>query len=285
MKWMVGLDLRPGSEGPSRFARWLAGASLPEPATCAFVHVLEEEHLRFALRLQHLDEVTADARKAAERLLERSGAAGEVRIVQGLTAEEAIAEAREATAADGVIVGRAAGREGFHIVHLGRVTRRLLRSPDSPVAVVPPGVRGEDLGDGPVIALSSLAADSVEACRFAERLAKALGRRLAVLHVARAEEPPYVAAGAWADAFEAHAAETRRELAAWLATSGVRADMAVVLLGSPVGRALELAEHERAPVLVAGSRRMSAAERIVHASTGAALAGAAPIPVVIVHSR
>lgn len=285
MRWLVGLDLRPGSDGPAVFARWLSTAGAGEAATCTFLHVLEEEHLRFALRLHHLDEVTADARTSAERLLERSGASGELRIVQGVTAEDALLDALNGGGGDALIVGRAAGREGGRVVRLGRVARHLLHAAAAPVAVVPPDLRAEDLGRGPVVALSSLAPDSVEACRFAARLASALRRPLAVLHVARAEEPPYVAAGAWRDALEAHSADARRELDAWLGANGVRADAATALLGSPVERALELADEQQATMLVAGARSLSAAERVVHGSTSVALAGAAKVPVIVVPGR
>jgi nucleotide-binding universal stress UspA family protein len=280
MRWIVGLDLRPESEGPARFTRWLversraAGGERP-----VFVHVLEEEHLRHALRVHHLDAVTAAARGAAERLLSRAGAAGELRIVQGLTAEDALEEARAAADAAGIVVGRAAGREGAAIVRLGRVARRLLRRLASPVVVVPPDLRAEDLGDGPVVALTSLAPDAVPACRLAATLAADLGRPLAICHVARAEVLPYLPPEAID--LDGRRASGEEALARWLTAEGLRADRTVVLAGSTVERALEWAEGERAPLLVAGSRHLSTRERLFQTSVGSALASTARIPIVV----
>lgn len=279
MRWIVGLDLRPGSEGPTRFARWLVGSGAHIPAQVVYVHVLEEEHLRFALRRHHLDEVTAAARQAAERLLAAAGTSGEIRIVQGLTAEEALEEARAATGADGVVVGRAAGREGHAIVRLGRVARRMLRRLASPVAVVPPDFRAEDAGTGPVVALSSLRDDSLGACRLAAALATDLGRPLAVCHVARAEALPYLPPAAID--LESRRTAGEQDLAKWLTAHGLRADAIAALVGSTVERALEWASGAKAPLLVAGSRHLSTAGRIVEGSTGSALAATAATPIVV----
>jgi nucleotide-binding universal stress UspA family protein len=280
MRWIVGLDLRPGSEGPTRFTRWLLEGSRPHTAAQAvYVHVLEEEHLRFALRQHHLDEVTAAAREAAERLLSAVGVSGEIRIVQGLTAEEALEEARASMGADGVVIGRAAGRKGHAIVRLGRVARRMLRRLASPIAVVPPDFRGEDAGPGPVVALSSLRDDAVGACRLAAALAADLGRPLAICHVARAEALPYLPPAAID--LEARRAAGEEDLARWLKAQGLRADATGVLVGSPVERALDWAEGEKAPFLCVGSRQLSTAERIVQASTGTALAATARTPIVV----
>ncbi len=280
MRWIVGLDLRPGSEGPCRFVRWLLeGTHARAPGDAVYVHVLEEEHLRHALRTHHLDEITAAARGAAERLLAAAGVSGEIRIVQGLSAEDALEEARTAAGAGGVVIGRAAGREGVAIVRLGRVARRMLRRLTSPVAVVPPDFRGEDAGAGPVVALSSLRDDALGACRLAAGLAAELGRPFAVCHVARAEALPYLPPAAID--LESRRAAGEVDLARWLAQNGLRADSTGVLVGSPVDRALEWAEAAKAPFVVAGSRRLSLAERIVQASTGTALAATAATPVVV----
>jgi nucleotide-binding universal stress UspA family protein len=280
MRWIVGLDLRPGSEGPVRFVRWLLESSRTHTAGQAvYVHVLEEEHLRFALRQHHLDEVTAAAREAAERLLSGVGMSGEIRIVQGLAAEDALEEARASTGADGVVVGRAAGREGRAIVRLGRVARRMLRRLASPVAVVPPDFRGEAAGAGPVVALSSLRDDAIGACRLAAALAAEVGRPLAICHAARAEALPYLPPAAID--LEARRAAGEEDLARWLKAHGLRADTTAVVVGSPVERALEWAEGAKAPFVVAGSRHLSVAERIVQASTGTALAATARSPIVV----
>lgn len=284
MKWIVGIDLRPEGDGSVQFASWLARSGLAEGESAVFVHVLEEEHLRYALMQHHLDEVTAAARVEAERVLARAGAQGEIRIVQALTAEDGLEEVRAEMGAGAVAVGRAAGRKGHHIVRLGRVARRLLRQLTTPVAIVPPDLRSEELGRGPVVALSSLSNGSEPACHFAADLARRLGRPLAVLHVARSVEAPYLPAGGQERALAARQADAERALADWISAHGLRADAAVGLVGSAVESALDWASDQGAPVVVAGSRRLSASERIFHTSAGLSLAATARIPVLVVPS-
>jgi len=72
------------------------------------------------------------------------------------------------------------------------------------------------------------------------------------------------------------------ELAAWLKAHGLAPQLPVVLVGSPVDRALDWAEGAHAPFVVAGSRHLSTAERIVQASTGTSLAATARTPVLVV---
>lgn len=79
----AGLDLCSG-DGPIRLARWLQATSrAPDREDLVFIHVLEEEHLRHVLRQHHMDEVTQEARREAERLLATDGTIGELRIEQG----------------------------------------------------------------------------------------------------------------------------------------------------------------------------------------------------------
>lgn len=283
MKWIVGTDLRPDSDGVAQFAAWMARTG--EGDTAVFVHVLEEEHLRYALMQHHLDEVIAAARKEAERLLSRTGAAGELRVVQGLTAEDALEAARAEAGAGALAVGRAAGREGHHVVRLGRVARRLLRRLSAPVAIVPPDLRAEELGGGPIVVLSNLSDDSAPACRFAAELAGRLRRPLAAVHVARRVETPYLPGQGLERALGDRKADAERALRDWLAANGLRAGSAVVVVGSPIEGALEWASDQASPFVVVGSRQLSGTDRIFHTSTGTSLAATARIPVIVVPSK
>lgn len=288
MKWVVGLDLRPRSSGAMQFARWLA--SVARGTTFIGVHVLEQEHLLAVLRDQHLDEVLSGARRAAEASIASEGASGAIAtvdVVQALNAPEGLRDAATRLQADGILVGRAAPREGQKLVRLGRVARRLLRMSTLPAIVVPPDMREADFGgDGPVVALTNLTDESVATCRFAESIAQELGRTLSIVHVV---EPPSVASAQYVATatLERVEAERREEargaLATWIAASGIRADSTEVLSGNVVEAASELAETHRAALLVAGSRRGgSALERILVASTASELAAAATRPVAVV---
>jgi nucleotide-binding universal stress UspA family protein len=281
MKWIIGIDLRSG-DGPVRFARWIQETSrAPDGEQLVFVHVLEEEHLRFVLRQHHIDEVTEGARREGERLLAAEGARGEIRIAQGLTAEDALEKIRAQVQGDAVILGRAAPRAGRHVVRLGRVARRMLRRLDSPVVVVPPDLRADQIGDGPIAVLTSLADDALAACRFAAATAPRLGRPLVALHAARTALAAYLPASATTSAGDG-GTEAAAALDAWLECHAIRPQGREVLLGSPVEVAAEWGERERAPLLVTGSRRLSDAGRIIHSSTGSSLAATAAAAIAVV---
>ena len=48
---------------------------------------------------------------------------------------------------------------------------------------------------------------------------------------------------------------------------------------------MAFAEEQRSPLLVAGSRRLSGLERVLHGSLGSELAATAPLPVAVVPPR
>jgi nucleotide-binding universal stress UspA family protein len=286
MKWLVGLDLRASSRGALHFAAWVASRARDQSVTP--IHVLEEEHLHYVLRYRHLDEVMREARAAAEDAIVSEGAAsrvGDVRIVQGLQADETLAEACVAEGAAALVVGRLAKTKGRPIVRLGRVARRLIRKLPVPLVVVPPDLREEDIGPGPVVALTSLEDDSVRACRFGRELATLLGRELHVLHVV--PDPAAAASyGIPAEQIEHICAEVRErsrvETVAWLAKAGVAADGTTVRLGDRVEQALVYASELRAVALVVGARQLPTAARTFLPSVGRELAASAPLAVAIV---
>ncbi|HYQ82336.1 MAG TPA: universal stress protein, partial [Anaeromyxobacteraceae bacterium] len=179
-------------------------------------------------------------------------------------------------------------RESHRLVRLGRVARGLLHRLDCPVVVVPPDVEAKDLGAGPLVALASLADDSVEACRFAGRLAARLQRRLAVVHVVPLLDAgglPYLPAESLGRLGREHRAEAAAQLEAWLAGHGLSCDERAVLEGQLLEQAMAFAEAWGSPLLVTGSSRLSAVGRALHVSAGAELAAVATIPVAVVPPR
>jgi nucleotide-binding universal stress UspA family protein len=289
MKWIVGLDLRPQSLGAVRFASWVEHASRkPEEEHFVVVHVLEEDHLRFVLRYHHLDEVMKAARASAESLLvQQSGTAWieSLQVVQGLTAEAALEHARSSQAADAVIVGRVAPRESHRLTRLGQVARRMLRHAEGPVIVVPPDLDPPTLGVGPIMALTDLGAASVEAVRFAARVAERMGRGLAVAHVTAHPE----AHGAWdlpqesLDQVRSDRAQAAlRSLKAWVEAVGARVDDQILLEGSLIESVLRRAAELSSPLIVAGSRRLPQIEKALLHGTAVELAASSPVPVAVV---
>jgi nucleotide-binding universal stress UspA family protein len=288
-RWIVGLDLRPTGQGALRFARWLAGANREGRPTFVGVHVLEEDTLRAALRYHHLDELVAGAREEAEMLLRNAGATevlGELHVVQGLHAEQSLEAARSEHQAEGLVVGRQAPREGHHLLRLGKVARRLLRSLGGPVVVVPPDWEPETVSpDGPVVCATNLGDGTAPAARFAAELARRLGRPLVLVYSVAVPED-YGANYIPIATRQKIAAESQeigeRELATWAAGLGLTGATPVVRQGHVTEQVLRLARETKAAMIVTGSRRLSTLERLLLTSVGSELAATSPVPVIVV---
>lgn len=288
-RWIVGLDLRPTGQGALRFSHWLAGATREGQPSFVGVHVLEEDTLRAALRYHHLDELVAGAREEAEMLLRNAGATAvltELRVVQGMHAEQTLEAAREEHHAEGLVVGRQAPREGHHLLRLGKVARRLLRTLSGPVVVVPPDWAPEAVSpDGPVLCATNVGDGAVAAVRFAADMARRLGRRLVIVYAVPVPEDygaHYIpAATRQKIAAESHEAGVR-ELAQWIAELGLTEATAVVREGHVTEQVLRLAHETNAAMIVTGSRRLSTLERLVITSVGSELAATSPCPVAVI---
>lgn len=292
MRWIVGLDLQHRSAGALQLVRWLERERhAAEEDAFAGVHVLEEEHLEFVLRYHHLDEVLAAARSAAEAALRHEGVdrlLRDVELVQGADAADVLLTATRAGGADALVVGRAApGAAGMRIVRLGRVARRLLRRTSSPVAVVPPDVRAEALGDGPLVALVRLDARSARTATFAATLAGHLGRPLALVYVIPPtveQAAPYFPAELGQRIATEQRARGEAELAAWVTRSGLSPQRTAVLQGNPVDASLAFAAEERSPMLLVGARPVRGFAHALASGTASVLASVAPVPVIVVPS-
>lgn len=288
-RWIVGLDLRPTGQGAIRFARWLAGASREGQPSFVGVHVLEEATLRAALRYHHLDELIRGAREEAEMLVHNAsatGVLGELRIEQGLHAEQTLEAIRTEQQAEGLVVGRQAPREGHHVLRLGRVARRLLRSLGGPVVVVPPDWDPQAMStDGPIVCATDVGDDAVPAARFAAELARRLGRELIVAYVVPVPEDygaNYIPAATRQKIAVESQQAGERELAAWLASLGLTGSAtATVREGHITDQVLHLVQERHASLVVTGSRRLSTLERFLLTSVGSELAANAPVPVIV----
>jgi nucleotide-binding universal stress UspA family protein len=289
MKWLVGLDLRPSSQGAIRFASWLArNSNAPGHEAVACVHVLKEPFLQSVLRHHDLDDVLKHAEKEAARVVAEAGAADDMReihIKQADCVETALEDARVECGADGLILGRQAKRASHDVIRLGKVCRKVLRSLEAPAIVVPPDLDAPDIGAGPVIALSKLSRDSESACHLAAKLAAALGRRLLVLHVVPTPEhygAHYLPRETLAKLRSEHQQDGEQELSRWIAARKVGDCDAAVLQGSLVDEVTSHAAKVEACLIVCGSRGLSTAERMLLTSVGSTLAATASLPVAVV---
>lgn len=291
-RWIVGLDLRPTGQGALRFSRWLAGAVREgQPPSFVGMHVLEEDTLRAALRYHHLDELVAGAREEAQMLLRNAGATAalsELHVVQGIRAEQTLEAARAEHHAEGLVVGRQAPREGHHLLRLGKVARRLLRSLGGPVVVVPPDWEPEAVSpDGPVVCATNVGDGAAAAARFAADLAHRLGRGLVIVYSVPVPEDygaNYIPAATRQKIGIESQEAGERELAGWVADLGPALEGAttVVRQGHVIEQVLRLAHETKAAMIVTGSRHLSTLERLLLTSVGSELAATSPCPVVVV---
>ncbi len=285
MKWILGVDLRPRSQGALAFARWLH-----EHGGDAFVpvHVVPEDHLQAALRYKHLDEVMAEAQRAADRVVETAGVTdllGQPRLVRAVHVESALAEQLREEKADGLVVGRQATREGRSLVHLGKIARRLLRDAPGPVVVVPPDMKAADVGKGPILALTRLNDHSVRAVGMAIELGKRWKRPVHLAHIMPLPQDwgSHYLPGVVLDEIEAeHAREGAERMEAWCEEHGFDVDGRQIVHGSVLDEGPKLAHDLDACLVVTGSRRLSTGERWLLTSVSSHVAALADRPVMVV---
>lgn len=286
-KWTLGLDLREGAEGPLVFARWLSaqlsatGATVLEP-----IHVIEQDQIGLLASADKREQVVALAEDAVARTLGRtddSSPLGNMRLVEVGEPEDVLIKA--ASDAEGLIIGRRAPRGQDRVLRLGGVARRLLRRLAAPTLVVPPDLRREQIGKGPIILACDAHEDSIGATRFALHMADRLRRELILAHVV---PMPYGWSVGYlpADAVEQVRAglktQGERTLERWATQHGITGLRGVVAEGMVADELRSLAKAEDALMLVAGSRKLNALERLFVTSVGSELAASASCPVAVV---
>jgi nucleotide-binding universal stress UspA family protein len=290
--WTLGLDLREGAEGPLVFARWLRDQLGNQPAnpnataTLVPIHVIEQDQLRLLASADKHDQAIGLAEDALARTLERIGDSvpvDDMRILEMGSPEDVLASAAEGT--DGLIIGRLAPRGKDRLLRLGGVARRLLRRLPAPTIVVPPDTREQNIGKGPIVLACDANEDSVGAARFALRMAELLGRELILAHVV---PMPY----GWsigylpAESVKQVRADLRaggeRTLERWASQHGITGLRGVVTEGIVTEELGRLAKSEDALMLVTGSRKLNAIERLFVTSVGSELCASAPCPVAVV---
>lgn len=268
--WIVGIDLGPQSRGALVFAAWLGHTSgIPVIG----LHVRETARsFTTGMDAESLARTAVEAQQTQFGLppLDR------VEIVTAARAEDGLTAAAED--AEGLVLGRTRAGDADD-ERLGRVTRRVLRTSAAPVVVVPANLTA--VGDGPVLLATDLGPASSAAARWAASFAAEHGRGLEVVHVVRPREDPF----APPPEEDLEGARAAGAIAAWLAAHGVGDRPQHVPGGEPAAQIAEVAAGLRAVLVVTGSRRLAATERLFAASTSAALAGRCGCPVAVVPPR
>jgi nucleotide-binding universal stress UspA family protein len=286
-KWILGLDLREGAEGPLVFARWLCtqlsltGAAILDP-----IHVIEQDQIGLLATADKREQIVSLAEDAVARTLGRANitmALANVRLVEVGEPQDVLAAA--ARDAEGLIIGRLAPRGKDRLLRLGGVARRLLRTLAAPTLVVPPDLGAEQIGKGPIILACDLHEDSVGAARFALRMADRLRRELILAHVVPMPYgwsvgylPPEAVKQVRADL----QTQGERLLERWATQHGITGLRGVVCEGMIADELTSFARQEDALMLVAGSRKLNALERLFVTSVGSELAASASCTVAVV---
>ncbi len=275
MKWMVGVDLRHGSEGALHWAQWVRGRD--SEAEFLAMHAVEIPKGRIG--------VTPDLElvsRYVHRFVEQRLPGVEVRLFEELPPDEALTRGVAVHRADAMVIGRRSPVQDDTLVRLGAVARRVLRRLVVPTVICPPDLSPDEIRSGPVVVAVRPDDHSAAALAFARTLAGDVGRELAVVSVLPPPFPPgvsYLPAPAY-QRDEVDAAEVA--LRRWLAGQPGPALEPMIGEGSAIPTLLRACDELQATAIVCGSRMLSAVERITQTSVGATLAGTAPIPVVLV---
>ena len=281
MQWMVGIDPWDLSTGAVAFARWLSKRAATERFVAG--HVIAFDMSELFAKVDPSSKV-GEIPPYVDRLLDPLRADrvfAEVGMIIAASAEDGLQMAANERGCDGFVIGRRNPKEGKHLVRLGGVARRLLRALPGPVVVVPPDET--EFSDGPVLVATDLGPASEGALRFGVAMARMFGLDLLVTTVAI---PPalslYMPGEDWTPVLEANVRMRQKELEAWIAKHELGPIRHSVIEGAVGPRLRDVAHTAGASMIVAGSRRLSTADRIFVSSVGSELAASAPIPVAVV---
>lgn len=285
MRWIVGIDLLERSNGAVRMAAWLRGHYRGDsPAEFIAVHVVDER-LRDSLKV--MSEVTAKARETLASAAERCGVPDpftDVRVVFAPSVEAGLARAVTAPGVDGLLIGRVAPRDGYRLVRLGSVARKVLRDLPAPVMVVPPDLADSAIGEGGIVLATDLDDMSVAAARFSIRLASELGREVIATHMDPARDVGHDLLGDRTILAAWKPRRTTADLQQWVQEHQLAVGATRLVDDAVVEGLIAIAHHEKAAMLACGSRRLGTIDRIFTSSVGTDLARNAERPVLIVPS-
>lgn len=280
VRWIVGLDLRPRSQGAIKTARWLAAHGRPGMRHRFYgVHVVPQAP-RVSVRDDEIDELCEAARVQAQATVADAGATdvfARIDAVPG-SPRDALAAAATYYDVDGLVIGRHGPREGGTAIRLGTVARQLVRALPAAVMVVPPDHDPSAAPQGPVVVATDLADDAAAAGRFGLRLAQELGVDLLLVHVLETGQlAAQLGAAPHSPIVHDPAAFER-----WVETYGLGGARTETVAGDPIERILERSQAHDASLVVCGSHRLTLTDRVFQASTGTTVAAYADRPVVVV---
>ncbi|MEM6989288.1 MAG: universal stress protein [Myxococcota bacterium] len=286
MRWMVGVDVRGTSHGAAAFARALHRDGGDQVFSA--LHVIEDR-TRAIVAEHYPDSLEGLPRELERQLapLAKGPAFDDLGVITSATAEDGLHEAAASRPCHGLVLGRRAPAGGHPIVRLGRTARRILRHLEWPTIIVPPEYSGEAPLQGPVLLATDLGSASSGAANFANAMAQDLGVDLLVTTVVTVpgELSHYIPGASAYGEKESHLQLVQARLARWIADHDLGDTRSSVVTGSATAKLLEVAGIAGASLVVAGSRRLPATDRIFVSSTASHLAAQSPVPVAVVPPR
>lgn len=288
MKWTIGIDLQPTAGGALAFARWIRDTATDDAETeLNAVHVLEEAKLLQDLHHLHLSEVEERVLNVAQSHLQKVGLSFTdvpVNVVQGQSVDRSMASEARAMGAHALVIGRRAAAHQDKIVRLGRIARRLLRSLPMPIVVVPPNMHIEDFGAGPIVLATDLSPNAAGAAKFAKAMSRSLGRPLVVAHVVPHFDTAtaYVPAATLDQLYHQLGLQQGEQLGQWMERHELHGTPTVLATGDVVSRVIGIADREKSPLIVCGSRQLSIVDRVFTASVSSTFSSYSDRPIAVV---
>lgn len=278
------VDFSEATDAGLAAARRLAAATAAE---VVLLHAVDFPHESVATERFYL-EVEDAARERMADLADgfEEGTKTAVEVRRG-DAREAILEAASEEGMDAIVMP-GHGRAGLDRLLHGSVATQVVRTAPCPVLVVPPGA---ELG-GPILFATDFSEHAQRALGHAVALARALGERLVIMHVATLVEDgvqDWRFPALTQEMVDAVLEEAEAELAATVEQAGEEALEVTARLVRGTYAATEIVETAaslEAGILVVGSHGRTGLARAVLGSVAEKVLRASPVPVLVVrHDR
>lgn len=288
MKWLVGIDARPGHSGPLEFARWLRQHDAEQVFEGAhMVHISVAQ--KTLLGMEADGELMTRARAACNKVIAEAKSDDvfsdlHVDVVEDL--ESGLMSAADKCGAASLVIGRHRRADESGFVRLGATARRILRSLSGTVIVVPPEFEADRApAKGPVIVALDLNSEASRALLIgAAKLCAELGLECIPCYVNSVvyHTALYMPTGGY-DLLRAQVLASGTErLDRFIEKCGVEVGPGRVLCGDVVGSVAGLAEEIGASMICTGARKLSAAAKFWTHSVSTELTATAPCPVMVV---